>query len=268
MTASETGRTTTLLTHVKVELALHELRPGTGRPLLLLHGLGERTSTHVPPAAEAWPGPVFGLDLTGHGGSSRAPGGGYTAEILMADVDTALAHLRSAVAAGAIPQRVHLLGVPLGRTITEPRITTGPYKIVVADSRMARDGRFIVTDLKSTNGTYVNGRKIAQATIVREGARVLTSPRTFATTRSPAIVSAWSATAMTVDETPRRFDPPTTIKVIGWQVAAASLERVYHLLDTAPAQTRPTTSAARPERAYRTPTAMPPGCRCHRGPGP
>ena len=35
--------TTTLLTHVKVQLALHELRPGTGRPLLLLHGLGERT---------------------------------------------------------------------------------------------------------------------------------------------------------------------------------------------------------------------------------
>ena len=100
MTASETGRTTTLLTHVKVELALHELRPGTGRPLLLLHGLGERTSTHVPPAAEAWPGPVFGLDLTGHGGSSRAPGGGYTAEILMADVDTALAHLGPATIIG------------------------------------------------------------------------------------------------------------------------------------------------------------------------
>lgn len=32
-----------------------------------------------------------------------------------------------------------------------------------------RDGRFILTDLKSTNGTYVNGRRIAQATIVREG---------------------------------------------------------------------------------------------------
>ena len=35
-----------------------------------------------------------------------------------------------------------------------------------------RDGRFIVTDLNSTNGTYVNRRKITQATIVREGDRI------------------------------------------------------------------------------------------------
>ncbi len=35
-----------------------------------------------------------------------------------------------------------------------------------------RDGRFIVTDLKSTNGSYVNGHRIAQATIVREGDKI------------------------------------------------------------------------------------------------
>ena len=35
-----------------------------------------------------------------------------------------------------------------------------------------RDGRYIVTDLNSTNGTYVNRRRINQATIVREGDRI------------------------------------------------------------------------------------------------
>ncbi len=35
-----------------------------------------------------------------------------------------------------------------------------------------RDGRFILTDLNSTNGTYVNRRRITQATIVREGDRI------------------------------------------------------------------------------------------------
>lgn len=37
---------------------------------------------------------------------------------------------------------------------------------------MYRDARFIVTDLNSTNGTYVNRRRINQATIVREGDRI------------------------------------------------------------------------------------------------
>ncbi len=37
---------------------------------------------------------------------------------------------------------------------------------------IVRDGRFIVTDLKSTNGTYVNHRRITHATLVREGDRI------------------------------------------------------------------------------------------------
>lgn len=37
---------------------------------------------------------------------------------------------------------------------------------------IVRDGRYIVSDLKSTNGTYVNHRRITHATLVREGDRI------------------------------------------------------------------------------------------------
>lgn len=88
-----------MLVHNKVHLALHELRgpldaAGAGgtnaRPLLLLHGLGERSPSTVPSWAAAWPGAVTALDFTGHGASSVPPGGGYSAEILLADADIAV----------------------------------------------------------------------------------------------------------------------------------------------------------------------------------
>jgi pimeloyl-ACP methyl ester carboxylesterase len=84
---------TTFLAHGHVQLALHELRSGDGPTLLLLHALADRTPTEVPDDAAAWPGPVFGLDFTGHGESTVPAGGGYTSELLMADADAALAHL-------------------------------------------------------------------------------------------------------------------------------------------------------------------------------
>jgi pimeloyl-ACP methyl ester carboxylesterase len=82
-----------LLRHNKVDLALHRLRDGTTRPLLLLHGLGEATPPRAPTYVDAWDGPVLGLDFTGHGASTLPHGGGYTAEMLMADVDMVLAHV-------------------------------------------------------------------------------------------------------------------------------------------------------------------------------
>jgi pimeloyl-ACP methyl ester carboxylesterase len=87
------SRRTIHVVHNRAELALHELRSGAGRPLLLLHGLGEATPGEAPPVTASWPGPVHGLDFVGHGESTVPVGGGYTAEILMADVDAALARL-------------------------------------------------------------------------------------------------------------------------------------------------------------------------------
>lgn len=92
--------TTIVLRHNRIDLALHQLRHGAGRPLLLLHGLGEHTPADVPAFAASWPGPVAGLDFTGHGDSGLPVGGGYTCELLMADVDAALAHLGSATLVG------------------------------------------------------------------------------------------------------------------------------------------------------------------------
>jgi pimeloyl-ACP methyl ester carboxylesterase len=91
---------TVLLSHNKVRLALRELRGGTGRPLLLLHGLGEPPTTRVPAWADPWAGPVHALDFTGHGDSTVPAGGGYSAEILLADADIALTALGQATVVG------------------------------------------------------------------------------------------------------------------------------------------------------------------------
>ena len=88
------------VTHGKVKLALHTLRHGSGRPLLLLHALGEQSPDEVPDRYQGWPGPVYALDFTGHGQSSVPHGGGYTAEILMGDADCALAMLGEATVVG------------------------------------------------------------------------------------------------------------------------------------------------------------------------
>ncbi|HEX6416925.1 MAG TPA: alpha/beta hydrolase [Acidimicrobiales bacterium] len=117
------GGTTVTVRHNRMDLALHRLTVGapsagdggdcddpasTGgsgagdgvRPLLLVHGLGEQSPATVPAHLANWPGDVWALDLTGHGASGRPAGGGYTCEILMADVDAALEHIGPATVHG------------------------------------------------------------------------------------------------------------------------------------------------------------------------
>lgn len=129
---------TITLRHNRIELALHELRPATDdcHPLLLLHGLGERTPDTVPTDVESWSGSIWGLDFTGHGKSTIPVGGGYSAEILLGDVDAAINHLGmvtligrglggyiALLAAGARAEAVH------GAIITDgPGLTGGTYE--------------------------------------------------------------------------------------------------------------------------------------------
>lgn len=91
---------TDYLLHGRIRLALHKLKDGNGTPLLLLHGLGERSPSALPPEYAQWPGPVHALDFTGHGMSDVPRGGGYSCEFLMADADAALAHLGTATVVG------------------------------------------------------------------------------------------------------------------------------------------------------------------------
>jgi pimeloyl-ACP methyl ester carboxylesterase len=89
-----------ILVHSKLRLALHCLREASGPALLLLHGLGDRSPERLPEAFAGWPGPVHALDFCGHGQSSLPKGGGYTAEVLMADADLALSELGEATVCG------------------------------------------------------------------------------------------------------------------------------------------------------------------------
>lgn len=88
------------VTHARIELAIHELKSGDGRPLLHLHGLGLQSPDSVPDDIASWRGPIFALDFTGHGKSQVPKGGGYTPELLMGDVDAALQHIGEATLIG------------------------------------------------------------------------------------------------------------------------------------------------------------------------
>jgi pimeloyl-ACP methyl ester carboxylesterase len=89
-----------MLRHGKVSLALHHLREGQGRSLLLLHSLGDHAPIAEPAWCSDWVGPIAALDFTGHGQSTVPRGGGYSAEMLLADADAALAALGEVTVVG------------------------------------------------------------------------------------------------------------------------------------------------------------------------
>jgi pimeloyl-ACP methyl ester carboxylesterase len=82
----------TQIKQARIQLALHTLQTGVGTPLLLLHELGG-SAADWKLTQLAYTGPVYALDLSGHGHSGRVRGGGYFAERWAADADAALREL-------------------------------------------------------------------------------------------------------------------------------------------------------------------------------
>ncbi|MBP2367767.1 amidohydrolase family protein [Pseudonocardia parietis] len=76
----------------------------------------------------------------------------------------ALEHVRAAVREGSLPQRVQLLGVAVGAHVREPLLTTGPYKIVLADSGLPGFDELVAT-IRAVHGT---GRAVAVHCVTRE----------------------------------------------------------------------------------------------------
>jgi pimeloyl-ACP methyl ester carboxylesterase len=150
-TVAPSGGVTTLL-HGRISLALHQLRVGVDHraPLLLLHGLGARTPDTVPADIDAaWTGPIYGLDFTGHGQSGNPVGGGYSAEVLMGDADTALRHIGPAfivgaglggyvalLTAGAAPNRVLGVVVTGGTGLSGGGVRPGSELLAVPAARV------------------------------------------------------------------------------------------------------------------------------------
>lgn len=79
-----------------------------------------------------------------------------------------LAGLIEARRTGALPQRLNLLGVPLGRT-GGPEITTGAYKIVLADSGLPDIDTLVATTARA----HALGRPVAVHCVSREALLIL-----------------------------------------------------------------------------------------------
>jgi len=94
-----------------------------------------------------------------------------------------------------------------------------------------RDGRFIVTDLKSTNGTYVNGRKIAQATIVREGDKIYIGDFVLRIEASAASVNHPAAMPLPVHDEAAADLPPPSVPMPGGQPTANQIPLAAVLAD-------------------------------------
>src|SRR5512139_1128322 len=74
-----------------------------------------------------------------------------------------------------------------------------------------KDGRFIVVDLKSTNGTYVNGRKITSPLVVKPGDKIYIGDFILTIEQEGALRDSGQPASMPNDD----FPPPSPVPASG-----------------------------------------------------
>ncbi|MBA9006356.1 amidohydrolase family protein [Thermomonospora cellulosilytica] len=135
-------------------------RDAAGRPTGRLWRADEWLRSRLPPAGPPDLGPV-GAALLRYG----------VTEVTDATPDldpTAVQAITDAMRSGALPQRVRLLGVPLGENAPGdgggPGPVTGPYKIVLADSGLPRYDDLV----ERIRAAHDAGRSVAVHCVTRE----------------------------------------------------------------------------------------------------
>ncbi len=73
---------------------------------------------------------------------------------------------------------------------------------------VVKDGKFIIVDLKSTNGTYVNGRKIASPMVIKQSDKIYIGD--FILSVEPADAAEEPA-ALPTPEAPAPVSPPVEV---------------------------------------------------------
>jgi pilus assembly protein CpaF len=141
-------------------------------------------------------------------------------------------------------------------TFTESEVTIGrvPGNDVVLPkgnvskrhSRIVlKDNRFIVVDLKSTNGTYVNGRKITSPLVVKEGDKIYVGDYVLTLEGSNAIDAARA---------------PSLLSAIDPKLGATLAGRATHVepeSDELPLVLRGNTNSSLPATAVASPSELP-----------
>lgn len=179
-------------------VTLHELRPGTGLPLVLLHAfpLDSRMWADVAPQLE---GPVLAVDLPGAG---SAPGAALPEPSLEAAADAVAAAL-----AGAGHDRAVVAGLSMGGYVALALVERHPELVAglglldtkaTADADQARANRLRVADAVATAGTVDEVLPMATALLgaaSRERPELVARLEALIGAQQPAGV-AWSQRAM------------------------------------------------------------------------